>query len=140
MNVVIAVHHFPPHYTSGAELRAYRTASRLQARGHDVHVICVEDIGAQDSDPLDFEDSVYGGVAVRRLSFDLAAAPDLILALLEPAASSGRRQTITALAMIIGPATWQSISPRGWEREFGLQTAGSLFSLAGQRLAMAIWL
>jgi glycosyltransferase involved in cell wall biosynthesis len=76
MNVVIAVHHFPPNYTSGAELRAYRTASRLQARGHDVHVICVEDIGTQGSDPLDFEDCVYGDVSVRRLSFDLAAAPD----------------------------------------------------------------
>ena len=42
MKIVIAVHHFPPRYTGGAELRAYRTASWLQDHGHEVHVICVE--------------------------------------------------------------------------------------------------
>ena len=39
MNIVMAVHHFPPHYTSGAELRAYRTAAWLRDHGHDVCVV-----------------------------------------------------------------------------------------------------
>ena len=34
MNLLFAVHHFPPNYTGGAEWRTYRTAAALQARGH----------------------------------------------------------------------------------------------------------
>jgi hypothetical protein len=69
---------------------------------------------------------------------DPAVVPDLILALSDPAASSGQRQTITSLAMIIGLVTWRSTSLRGWGLEYGLQTLGLSFSLAGRRLAMAI--
>ncbi len=76
LKVVIAVHHFPPQYTSGAELRAYRTAAWLQAQGHDVRVVCVESIDQGDGRGLSFVDDVYDGLAVRRLSFDLAGAPD----------------------------------------------------------------
>ncbi|MCP4536077.1 MAG: glycosyltransferase family 4 protein [Chloroflexi bacterium] len=76
MKIVVAVHHFPPHYTSGAELRAYRTAGWLQDHGHDVCAICVEAIDTGDGCGLTFEDDVYGGLSVRRLSFDLAAAPN----------------------------------------------------------------
>jgi glycosyltransferase involved in cell wall biosynthesis len=74
VKIVIAVHHFPPRYTSGAELRAYRTAARLREQGHDTSVICVEAIDAGPG--LTFVDDVYDGLAVRRLSFDLAGAPD----------------------------------------------------------------
>jgi len=75
LRIIVAVHHFPPRYTSGAELRAYRTAARLRDYGHDVRVICVEsvDVGARG---LEFEDEVYDGLPVRRLSFDLTAASD----------------------------------------------------------------
>jgi len=76
MKIVIAVHHFPPHYTSGAELRAYRTATWLRNHGHDTRVICVEAIDTSDRHSLTFEDDVYDDLPVRRLSFDLAAAPD----------------------------------------------------------------
>ena len=76
MKIVIAVHHFPPHYADGAELRAYRTASWLRDRGHDVHVICVEAVDVGDGRGLTFEDSVYDGLPVRRLSFNMAAASD----------------------------------------------------------------
>ncbi len=76
MKIVIAVHHFPPRYTSGAELRAHRTAAWLWDHGHDVHVICVETIDSGDGDSLTFEDNTYDGLPVRRLSFNLAAAPD----------------------------------------------------------------
>ncbi|UCC65206.1 MAG: glycosyltransferase family 4 protein [Anaerolineae bacterium] len=76
MNIVVAVHHFPPRYTSGAELRAYRTAAWLRDHSHDVHVVCVEAIDAGDGHDLTFEDQPYDGLPVRRLSFNLAATPD----------------------------------------------------------------
>lgn len=76
MRIVIAVHHFPPYYVSGAELRAYRTATWLQDQGHDVRVICVEVIDVGDGYGLTFADDVYDGLSVRRLSLNLAAAPD----------------------------------------------------------------
>ena len=76
MKIVIAVHHFPPHYTSGAELRAYRTATWLRNHGHDARVICVEAIDAGDERGLTFEDDVYDGLPIRRLSLNLAAAPE----------------------------------------------------------------
>jgi len=77
MKVIIAIHHFPPRYTGGAELRAYRTAAWLRDHGHVVHVVCVEAIGAGDGHGLTFEDQPYDGLPVRRLSFNLHAAPDL---------------------------------------------------------------
>jgi glycosyltransferase involved in cell wall biosynthesis len=76
MKAVIALHHFPPRYTGGAEWRAYRTAAALQARDHGVHVVCVERIDTGPDDGLAWEDDVYDGIAVRRLSFNLAAGPD----------------------------------------------------------------
>ena len=76
MKIVIAVHHFPPHYTSGAELRAYRTAAQMRERGHDVHVICVESIDQDSKHGLTFVDDVYDGLPVRRLSISLVGAPD----------------------------------------------------------------
>jgi len=76
MKIVIAVHHFPPRYTGGAELRAYRTASWLQDHGHDVRVICVEATDAGDGHGLTFEEDMYDGLPVRRLHFNKAAAPD----------------------------------------------------------------
>jgi glycosyltransferase involved in cell wall biosynthesis len=76
MKIVIAVHHFPPKYNGGAELNAYRTAVALQARGHEVRVICVEKIDAPLQDEITWVDDEYNEIRVRRLSFNLAAAPD----------------------------------------------------------------
>ncbi len=76
MKVIIAVHHFPPRYTGGAEWRSCRTAAALQARGHEVRVICVERIDRGPDNWVAWEDNIYDGIAVRRLSFKLAAAPD----------------------------------------------------------------
>ena len=76
MKIVIAVHHFPPRYTGGAELRAYRTAAWLRDRGHDVYVVCVEAIDIGDRHGLNFKDDIYSGLPIRRLSFNLAAAPN----------------------------------------------------------------
>lgn len=75
MKIVIAVHHFPPRYAGGAELRAYRTGRWLQDHGDEVQVVCVESIDSPEVD-LTFEDGVYEGLPVRRLHFDREAAPD----------------------------------------------------------------
>jgi glycosyltransferase involved in cell wall biosynthesis len=78
MKIVIAVHHFPPTYTGGAEWRAYRTASALQSRGHEVRVLCIErlDMSLAEGDRLSWEDGVYEQIQVRRLFFDQEKAPD----------------------------------------------------------------
>ncbi len=85
MKILIAVHHFPPRFNGGAELRAYRTTRALLQRGHTVRVLCVERIdggpeqGLQwnSQHSLGWEDSTYEGVEVRRLYFDRRTAPDL---------------------------------------------------------------
>jgi glycosyltransferase involved in cell wall biosynthesis len=76
MKIIIAVHHFPPRHTGGAELRAYRTAAWLRDHGHDVRVICIEHINRGPDDGVSWEDGTYEGVPVHRLSFDLSKAPD----------------------------------------------------------------
>lgn len=76
MKIVIGVHHFPPRYTGGAEWQALRTARALQARGHDVRVVCVEHVDRGPASGVEWQDDVYEGVPVRRLSFNWRAVPD----------------------------------------------------------------
>ncbi|MGQ0603010.1 MAG: glycosyltransferase family 4 protein [Anaerolineales bacterium] len=76
MRILIAVHHFPPRYLGGAEWRAHRTATALMARGYTVRVVSVERIDSGPPDGVAWQDDIFQGVAVRRLSFNLAAAPD----------------------------------------------------------------
>jgi glycosyltransferase involved in cell wall biosynthesis len=76
MRVLLAVHHFPPRYTGGAEWRAHRTAAALQKRGHEVQVVAVERIDQGPPGGVTWEDEHYEGVPVRRLSYNLRAAPD----------------------------------------------------------------
>ena len=63
MKIVIAMHHFPPRYTGGAELRAYRTAAWLRDHGHDVYVVQDYkeeiDFGNVDWELIDQETSLY---------------------------------------------------------------------------------
>ena len=73
MKIAYAVHHLPPRYTGGAEARALRTASWFQAHQHAASIICIEAI--DQSDPP-VADAAADGVFVRRLVFDLKAAPD----------------------------------------------------------------
>lgn len=79
MKILLAVHHFPPRYTGGAEWEAFNTAAGLRARGHTVRVLCVEHIhrGAAPAGTLTWVDDTYEGVPVRRLTFDLSSAPDM---------------------------------------------------------------
>lgn len=76
MRVLLAAHHFPPHYTGGAEWRTYRTARALQERGHTVRVVCVERIDHGDQPGLTWVDEDFQGVPVRRLFYNLRLAPN----------------------------------------------------------------
>lgn len=76
MKIVIGVHHFPPAYTAGAELEAYRIACQLQSRGHQIQVICVERIDQPHANGLTWRDDEYDGLPVRRLFFSLKDTPD----------------------------------------------------------------
>jgi glycosyltransferase involved in cell wall biosynthesis len=76
MRILFAVHHFPPTYQGGAEGFALRLARSMLGRGHEVDVVTVEHIDRGPQDGVAWVDEVYQGVRVRRLSFNLAAAPD----------------------------------------------------------------
>lgn len=76
MNIVLAVHHFPPHYTGGAEWETFNTAQSLQARGHRVRVVCVEKIDSGPVGRVSAVDDDYQGVPVRRLFYNVMRAPD----------------------------------------------------------------
>jgi glycosyltransferase involved in cell wall biosynthesis len=76
LKIILAVHHFPPNYTGGAEWEAYHAASGLQARGHQVKVVCIEDVNRGPENGVRWEDDEYHGLAVRRLSFNRSLAPD----------------------------------------------------------------
>jgi glycosyltransferase involved in cell wall biosynthesis len=77
MKIVLGVHHFPPHYLSGAVLRAYRLARWLDQAGHKVTVVCVEDVEDRSQDlGLVVHQDVYKGIRVERLSFNRNAWPE----------------------------------------------------------------
>ncbi len=75
MDVVLAVHHFPPRYVAGAELYTYRLARGLLRSGHRVEVVCVESITEGTLEPRCVSEE-YEGIPVHRLFFNLALAPD----------------------------------------------------------------
>jgi glycosyltransferase involved in cell wall biosynthesis len=76
MKILIAVHHFPPRYAAGAELRAFRTTRWMRQHGQDARAVCIEYIDRGPEEGVDWQDDDYQGVPIRRLSYDLAKAPD----------------------------------------------------------------
>ncbi len=76
MNILLAVHHFPPKYWGGGELRTYETARWLVQRGHRVRVLCIEAPYDANERELRFVDDTFEGIPVRRLFFNLNAASD----------------------------------------------------------------
>lgn len=76
MRIVLAVHHFPPKYSAGAELRAFRTARWLANNGHDIRVITIESINSGSSEEVIAEDDDYQGIKVHRLSFNISHSRD----------------------------------------------------------------
>lgn len=75
MRIVLPVHHFPPRYSSGAELYTFRLAKRLRSLGHDVQVVCLEAIDEGSPDRLSVVNNAYEGIPVWRLGFDIFHSP-----------------------------------------------------------------
>lgn len=76
MRIVIAVHHFLPTHHAGSEQHTYRICREMLRRGHEVRVVCIERIDVGAGGEVTWEDEVFDGIPVRRLSFNLGAAPD----------------------------------------------------------------
>ncbi len=76
MKITLPVHHFPPHYSAGAELYAFRLARWLIAHGHEVEVVCVEAIDQGRPAELHATEDRYQGITVWRLAFNLIEAPE----------------------------------------------------------------
>lgn len=75
MKILLAVHHFPPRYRSGAELHTLRLARRLLADGHSVEVVCIESLDEKRSAGVEAERDIYEGIPVWRLHLGLHGAP-----------------------------------------------------------------
>jgi len=59
MNILYAVHHFPPKFSGGAELRAQRTATFMQRKGYKVNVVCVEQITFGKQKRLEVKEEIF---------------------------------------------------------------------------------
>jgi glycosyltransferase involved in cell wall biosynthesis len=75
VKIVLATHHFPPHFNAGAEQYAYRVAQGLQRQGHAVEVVCIESITQGSLTPTCTTD-IYENLSVHRLHFDTNQAPN----------------------------------------------------------------
>ncbi len=67
MKILLAVHHFPPNFTGGAEWEAYRIAFHLMNRSHQVRVLCVEQVTNSQENTILWKDDFINGIPVRRL-------------------------------------------------------------------------
>ena len=75
MRVLLAVHHFPPRYSAGAELYVLRLARELLQHGHQAEVVCVETIDVTKPFGVDVALDQYAGIPVWRLHLGLKGAP-----------------------------------------------------------------
>lgn len=59
MKILLAVHHFPPRYSAGAELYTFRLARWLLAHGHAAEVVCVETLDAECAAGVEADHDTY---------------------------------------------------------------------------------
>lgn len=76
MKILLAVHHFPPRYSAGAELYTFRLARWLNTHGHTAEVVCVETLDADRPAGVTVAADHYEGVPVWRLTLGLQGAPN----------------------------------------------------------------
>lgn len=79
MRILLIANGYPPHRWAGTETYTASIAECLDARGHQVQVLCG---GEWHNGPTYWNghlDEVYHGVAVRRLNFNWTKAPDPFL-------------------------------------------------------------
>ncbi len=75
MNILYAVHHFPPNFNGGAELRAHRTASKMQRRGNSASVVCIEQISFGAQNKIEVKEELFGELSVYRTYVQLDSPP-----------------------------------------------------------------
>ena len=75
MKIVLATHHFLPHYSAGTEQYVYRIAQGLRRQGHEVEIVCIESITEGSLTPACRTD-VYDDLLVHRLHYDITRAPN----------------------------------------------------------------
>lgn len=75
MKVLLAVHHFPPRYSAGAELYTFRLARWLIEHGHEAEVVCIETLDEERPVAVEAIQDTYEGVSVWRLHLGLRNAP-----------------------------------------------------------------
>lgn len=71
-NVLIAVHHFPPHRIGGAELIALRIARWLRTHDYTVRVLCIQELHVRTADALSWRDETWQEIPVRRYALSLS--------------------------------------------------------------------
>jgi glycosyltransferase involved in cell wall biosynthesis len=71
MRVTLVTHHYPPNRVGGVELITEKYARWLRKAGHQVEIVCIEEIQAESS--LRVETESREGITVHRLSVDLAS-------------------------------------------------------------------
>lgn len=81
MRILLVTHFFPPTHNAGTENYTLGLAQALQARGHQVEVICAEDWETGKTYLNDITREEYGGVSVLRihLNWTKATNPNQVL-------------------------------------------------------------
>jgi glycosyltransferase involved in cell wall biosynthesis len=72
MNILLPVHHYLPHYSAGAELYTKRLAQWLQGQGHQVEVVCIEQLTPGAADLVEVRADTHAGVPVQRAYLTIA--------------------------------------------------------------------
>lgn len=79
MKIVFVTHRYLPNYTSGTEIYTYGITSALRDAGHQISILCAEKWDDGDSNnryEVSWQDEIYQGMDVRRLSLNWRTAPD----------------------------------------------------------------
>lgn len=76
MKIFYAVHHFPPKYNGGAEWRTHRTATAMQRKGHEVSVVCIENVAFGKLTKVEVQNDIFENLRVYRLKVHLDIRPD----------------------------------------------------------------
>jgi glycosyltransferase involved in cell wall biosynthesis len=85
MKILLAAPHYPPRFIGGVELYTRRLAHRLRAAGHQIAVVAMERLDADQPEPLRVDHAFDDGVTVYRMATGKrAGAPAFVETYLQP--------------------------------------------------------
>jgi glycosyltransferase involved in cell wall biosynthesis len=76
MKILLIANGYPPHRWAGTETYTAGIANGLQARGHQVRILCVGEWENGASYWNGYDDDIYNGVPVRRIHLNWMKSPD----------------------------------------------------------------